>query len=928
MNMARIGIFLIIVTLIAGLVGCAQPAQYNLTISTTEGGEITTPGEGTSSYDEGTEVPLVALPHTGYRFVNWTGDVDTIANVEDNTTTITMKGDYSITAKFAVKQYSLIVESTEGGSVTTPGENAYTYEKDEVVNLTAVPDEGYEFIDWTGDVSTIADTSAASTSITMNDNYYITASFGVGIYDWYDLDAIRENLSGSYILMNDLDYNTPGYAELVGHTANKGEGWQPIGTLLVDLVDCEVVDPVEPFNGILRGRGCEIRDLFISRLDEDGVGLFGFADEGGVVENLGVINAEVIGCVRVGGLVGYNRGTVRNSYFTGSVTGNDYVGGLVGENDDGTVSNSSSSGNVAGKQEVGGLVGYNLGFAGNCYSSSSVTGEWCVGGLVGKNRGAVNNSHYDYDEVLINGEKTITIGALFCEDFEEWLSNDKFLDVVERLFQESDYYLISDIGDLIQLLAFGQDDSLKFRLKADLDLGIEPNFYIPYLAGEFDGNGHKILNLTLNLDSVSGVGLFGALASGGEVTQVSVENANIIIDGEDVGSLVGWNDGTVSNSYSTGSVTGSSVVGGLVGHVWTGIVSNSYFTGIVTGEGNIGGLVGIIDSGAVSNSHYNYDEVLINGESIITTGALFNEDFNQWLDNDKFLDVNERLSQEDGYYLINDVSDFKQLVAFGQDSSLKFRLKNDLDLDTEANFYIPYLAGEFDGNGHKLLNLSFSFDFIAQVGLFGHVAPDGRVVHVGAENTAIVGCQSSGALVGWNNGAVSNSYSTGSITGESLVGGLVGINHEGTVRNSLSIGAVAGHTAIGGLIGRNDGSTVNNCYSFASVTGNSEVGGLVGYQVDCIVSNSFSTGSVTGHEYIGGLIGWNIGNIVSNSFWDVETSGQATSSGGTGKTTTEMKSITTFTDWDIFAVASGETSPSYTWNIVDGQTYPFLSWQT
>jgi hypothetical protein len=68
---------------------------------------------------------------------------------------------------------------------------------------------------------------------------------------------------------------------------------------------------------------------------------------------------------------------------------------------------------------------------------------------------------------------------------------------------------------------------------------------------------------------------------------------------------------------------------------------------------------------------------------------------------------------------------------------------------------------------------------------------------------------------------------------------------------------------------------------------------------------------------------------VSNCFWDTETSGQSTSDGGTGKTTAEMKSIATFSGagWDIIAVAPGETNDAYTWNIIDKQTYPFLSWE-
>jgi len=99
--MERFSIFLITAAMIVGMVDCTPgPTQHNLTISITEGGELVTPSEATSTYNEGTVVPLVAFPHTGYRFVNWTGDVDTIANVNAATTTITMNGDYEVTANF------------------------------------------------------------------------------------------------------------------------------------------------------------------------------------------------------------------------------------------------------------------------------------------------------------------------------------------------------------------------------------------------------------------------------------------------------------------------------------------------------------------------------------------------------------------------------------------------------------------------------------------------------------------------------------------------------------------------------------------------------------------------------------------------------------------------------------------------------------
>jgi hypothetical protein len=94
-----------------------------LTVSSTAGGSVTDPGEGVFPCDVGAVVTLVARPDEGYQFVRWTGDVVTIADVETAQTTITMEGNYSITADFELMpaMYSLAVSSTVGGSVTKPG---------------------------------------------------------------------------------------------------------------------------------------------------------------------------------------------------------------------------------------------------------------------------------------------------------------------------------------------------------------------------------------------------------------------------------------------------------------------------------------------------------------------------------------------------------------------------------------------------------------------------------------------------------------------------------------------------------------------------------------------------------------------------------------------------------------------------------------
>jgi hypothetical protein len=103
--LARVSIFLIAIALIAGMAGCdlSPPGgvRHSLSISSTEGGSVTEPGEGAFPlYSEGAVVNLVATPDAGYQFVVWTGDVGTIADVEDATTTITMHSTCVITAHF------------------------------------------------------------------------------------------------------------------------------------------------------------------------------------------------------------------------------------------------------------------------------------------------------------------------------------------------------------------------------------------------------------------------------------------------------------------------------------------------------------------------------------------------------------------------------------------------------------------------------------------------------------------------------------------------------------------------------------------------------------------------------------------------------------------------------------------------------------
>jgi hypothetical protein len=196
-------------------------------------------------------------------------------------------------------------------------------------------------------------------------------------------------------------------------------------------------------------------------------------------------------------------------------------------------------------------------------------------------------------------------------------------------------------------------------------------------------------------------------------------------------------------------------------------------------------------------------------------------------------------------------------------------------------------------------------------------------------------------------GTVTNCYATGTVTVTShdllsgVAGGLVGGNSGGMIENSYATGNVIeeGDDSTGrsgGLLGSNYDyygvGIVNNCYATGNVSGTTAVGGLVGGNFS-VITNSYSTGSVSGTSDVGGLVGDDtVGGdtgTTTASFWDKQTSGKTTSAGGTGKTTAEMMTESTFTSagWDFTNESANGTEDI--WRLcVDLTSYPLLAWQT
>jgi uncharacterized repeat protein (TIGR02543 family) len=149
-------------------------ASFSCTITTLiiemQGRGTVTPSEGIHSYNKDTIVDITATPGDGYQFDSWTGDVE---NSGKDKTSVTMDSDKTIIANFSKQIHTLTMDHNGAGSVT-PSIGTHQYGESTVVDITATPDEGYQFGYWVGSVN---DINSSSTSITLNSDKTIRAIF-------------------------------------------------------------------------------------------------------------------------------------------------------------------------------------------------------------------------------------------------------------------------------------------------------------------------------------------------------------------------------------------------------------------------------------------------------------------------------------------------------------------------------------------------------------------------------------------------------------------------------------------------------------------------------------------------------------------------------------------------------------------------------
>jgi rhodanese-related sulfurtransferase len=353
-------------------------------------------------------------------------------------------------------------------------------------------------------------------------------------------------------------------------------------------------------------------------------------------------HSTVDGVLAVGGMVGFNDGTVTQSYSTGVVSGGGAVGGLIGQNGAGAgewfhgdVDRSYSLASVNGNTDVGGLVGDNQGgTVHECYSAGVVSGSDGVGGLVGSGAARdVTASFWDTEAsgltVSSGGEGQTTAQMQTAVTFVNagWDFTGRALNGLHEIWQMPEQggypilsalnayvwpelqgqgtgaepYLIASAAELGAMIHY--DPNAHYRLTATIDLsGIRwRRDVIPRFGGTFDGGGHTISHLTIQ-STDSGI-LIGRLDAGGTVKDLAMVDVNIVgLEAENVGGLVGYNEGRLTRCYSTGSVDGFSVVGGLVGYN-RGEVTRCYSLCAVNGTYWVGGLVGVNSSGMIQHCY-------------------------------------------------------------------------------------------------------------------------------------------------------------------------------------------------------------------------------------------------------------------------------------------------------------------------------------
>ena len=646
-------------------------------------------------------------------------------------------------------------------------------------------------------------------------------------------------------------------------------------------------------------------------------------------------NSTIDGC--------FNSGTVITAATSSSNTG--YVGGIAGYMESGHISNSYNIGSVSfsvstygtsGSAYAGGILGYaKSGSICNAYNigaiSASVasTSSGYAGGIVGYSQGGIFSGCYYLNRIgkgLGSGSGDVTACALESMkdsrtfagfDFDSvWAMGETeyplpvLRQVAHREVSENytDFsggngsifnpYRITTLQQLNNVRNFL---TANFRLESDLvfseeDFGESGAYYnngqgwqpigtktSPF-CGFFDGNGHTITGLKIDIESSTSVdvGLFGYVTNAA-IMNLGVLDSEIavICDGANdyVGGIAGRvSGGAITNCYNTGTVSAGRYAGGIAGWAIPIVISDCYNTGLISAHdgGQAGGIVGEAGSSTISDC-YNVGTVSSSHSAggISGSSGTISNCYNTGT------------------------------VSVSDDNRNEARAGGIVGYGYASNCY---------NTGAVFASGDFSNVYVGGISGFGYASTSncynmGKVSVSGPSYRAYAG-----GIVG--SGYASDCYNTGEITGTDHAGGIVGYVDGGTISNCYNIGGITEAFDAGGIVGYVYEGTLSNCYNTGEITAAERAGGIVGYVYGGTLSNCYNTGEITGTDHVGGIVGYVDGGTISNIsdcyYLDTAEKGIGRGDGDTTACTwEELTRQETFGGFDFEFVWTMEGSPEY-----------------
>ncbi|QWC19154.1 GLUG motif-containing protein [Halorubrum sp. 2020YC2] len=608
-------------------------------------------------------------------------------------------------------------------------------------------------------------------------------------------------------------------------------------------------------------------------------GLVGYAEQDSII-NRSNATGTVSGEERVGGLVGRNRGAVSTSYATGGVTGGQYVGGLIGFVD-GTVEDTYAAPTAAirGDERVGGLVGYidDTGQVNRSFATGLVNATGSKsGGITPPSPGAVSDSYWNAETtnqsssgggiplttVQMTGDDALDDGNMDVLDNSVWATTSntdsaRFYPTLivnlqtpapnEPLYAggngtETTPY---EIETWNHVSATRENLGANFTLAADLSQSTRGYDTVVTGANGFEPIGDRSAPFTGSFDGAGHV----------------ISNLTIDRPAENSVGLFSKLDhaATVEKVViDDANITGNRVVGGLVGRN-AGTVHNVTMTGNITGTKpnqytNVGAIVGRHDAAG--------ELVDVNASGSVTghgnVGGLVGVSRGTVTRAHASVDVTA-----DGEIAGGVVG-----YAFKPSAINHSNASGAVSGGGYVGGLVGYLYGEVTASSASGDTSATSSEVAG--GLVGFAGQDSVINSsnasgaVSGRNKAVDAAKSVGGLVGFTNSTVTASSASGAVSGDRSVGGLVGFAGQSSMisRSSASGNVSARESSAGGLVGYLNSAVERSTASGDIEATETNVGGLVGLaSPESSIARSNSTGTVSGENSVGGLVGWNRGAV-------------------------------------------------------------------